>query len=89
MIEVYWGPTMVLTEKETGNQESFGTIEKAHHWLRRKWPVADRASAVALAQVEAAMECMAPVQNARSAFEGAAFTAGFQVSSQGHPPIFP
>jgi hypothetical protein len=87
MIEIYWGPAMVLIETETGNQESFGTIEKAHHWLRRKWPVADRASEVALEQVEAAMECMASVQDARSAFEGAAFTAGFQVGAQGGQSI--
>lgn len=89
MIEIYWGPTMVLIETETGNQESFGTIEKAHHWLSRKWPIADHASEVALEQVEAAMECMASVQDARSAFEGAAFTAGFQVGAQAGQPISP
>jgi len=86
MIEIFWGPTLVLTDAETGKQESFGTIEKAHHWLDRKWPVSDRASEVALTQVEAAMECMATVQEARSAFKGAAFTAGFHIGADGGQP---
>ncbi|GAB5434842.1 DUF982 domain-containing protein [Rhodobacteraceae bacterium R_SAG7] len=87
MIEIFWGPKMVLTEIETGTQEAFGTIEKAHHWLSRKWPVADSAARAALAQVEAAMECMGSVQDARSAFQDAACSAGFHIADQSAQPL--
>lgn len=60
-----------------GETTKITTIEQAHYWLKRKWPVADRAHEDALCQVEAAMDCLVPMTSARQAFLSAAGTAGF------------
>jgi hypothetical protein len=77
MMEIQWGQPVVLITPHDGEAERFGTIEKARYWLRRKWPVSDKARNTALRQVEAAMDCMQPVEEARNAFLVAALSAGF------------
>jgi hypothetical protein len=77
MIEVQWGTPIALHTHDENDFERFSTIEKARHWLRRKWPVADDARQVALEKIEAAMECMSPVTEARRAFVVAATSAGY------------
>ncbi|MDN3714277.1 DUF982 domain-containing protein [Paracoccus cavernae] len=52
-------------------------MEKVKYWLQKRWPIADEARSSALKQVEAAMDCVAPVEMARRAFVTAAITAGF------------
>ena len=61
-----------------GDTQQFTTIEQAKFWLRKKWPVADRAREQALAQIDAAMHCLVSVGTARRAFLRAAQTAGFK-----------
>ncbi|WP_236638066.1 DUF982 domain-containing protein [Mangrovicoccus ximenensis] len=75
-MEIYWGEPMSLTEPAGGSRIRISTIEQAQYWLRRKWPVSDVARQRAIGQLDAAMECMCPVGNARSAFLSAARTAG-------------
>lgn len=77
MIEIQWGTPITLYTPDDGAVERFSTIEKAHHWLRRKWPVVDDARQAALEKIEAAMDCMSSVQDARNAFAVAAVAAGF------------
>ncbi|MEI4486380.1 DUF982 domain-containing protein [Frigidibacter sp. MR17.14] len=77
MMEVQWGLPLNLHQPLEGEPERFSTIEKARYWLRRRWPVSDTARKVALEKVEAAMECMSPVEDARRAFCVAALSAGF------------
>ncbi|OOY11646.1 hypothetical protein BMG00_11100 [Thioclava marina] len=77
MIEIYWGQPISLVVSPEGDVKNFSTIEQAHYWLRRKWPVADAALDHAIERVEAAMDCMGTVGDARAAFLGAANTAGF------------
>ncbi|WP_371685634.1 DUF982 domain-containing protein [Tropicimonas sp. IMCC6043] len=76
-MEIQWGQPVVLIAPKDGNIEHICTIEKARYWLRRKWPVSDGARTTALAQVESAMDCMSPVEDARRAFLVAATSAGF------------
>ncbi|MDF0598383.1 DUF982 domain-containing protein [Psychromarinibacter halotolerans] len=83
MIEVHWGQPVVLLTPHAGDAERFGTIEKARYWLRRKWPVSDSARRSAIAKVEAAMECLSPVEDARQAFLAAALSAGFVPAAAG------
>ncbi|WP_238321327.1 MULTISPECIES: DUF982 domain-containing protein [Thioclava] len=77
LIEIYWGQPISLVVSPEGDVKNFSTIEQAHYWLRRKWPVADAALDHAIERVEAAMDCMGTVGDARAAFLGAANTAGF------------
>lgn len=77
MIEIYWGAPVALQEPQGGDVERFSTIEKARYWLRRRWPVTDRAQQTALVKIESAMDCMGPVEEARHAFLIAALSAGF------------
>lgn len=77
MIETHWGTPLSFVVSPEGDIQKFSTIEQARYWLRRKWPVADAARLQALAHVEAAMDCLAPVGAARAAFRAAAGTAGF------------
>jgi len=67
--------------------QKFTTIEQARYWLRRKWPISDDARQRALGKLEAAMECMLPVDDARKAFLSAARTAGFVAQIQPRRPI--
>lgn len=78
MMEIQWGQPVVLINAHDGEIEHFSTIEKVRYWLRRKWPVADTARDTALSQVEAAMDCMNTVEDARRAFASAALSAGFR-----------
>ncbi|WP_240497719.1 DUF982 domain-containing protein [Thioclava sp. F34-6] len=77
LIEIYWGKPISLVVSPKGDVKSFSTIEQVHYWLRKKWPVSDLAQSRAIDRVEAAMECLGTVADARSAFLGAATTAGF------------
>ncbi|GGG67165.1 hypothetical protein GCM10011415_12600 [Salipiger pallidus] len=77
MMEIHWGEPIALVTPEGDDIERFSTIEKARYWLRRRWPVSGRMRDRALAQVESAMDCMSPVEDARSAFIHAARQAGF------------
>lgn len=77
MIEIYWGEPMSLVISPEGDVKKFSTIEQAQYWLRKKWPVADAARLHALGRLEAAMDCLGSVGEARHAFLGAARSAGF------------
>lgn len=77
MIEIHWGHQMTLITPHDGAVIRISTIEKARYWLKSKWPAADAASVLALAKIEAAMDCLIPVEDARRAFLTAATTAGF------------
>lgn len=81
MMEIQWGQPVALVQPHDGEVERFSTIEKVRYWLRRRWPVSDTARTTALAKVEAAMECMTPVEEARHAFLVAALSAGFVPAS--------
>ncbi|CAM3239475.1 Protein of unknown function [Paracoccus aminovorans] len=78
MIEIHWGEPLSFVVSPGGEVQRFGTIEKARYWLRRKWPVSDGARGRALNEVEAAMNCMVPVGQARRSFIAAAKSAGFR-----------
>jgi hypothetical protein len=82
MIEVYWGSPLTLVVSEDGETKKFTTIEQAHYWLRKKWPVTDRARDSAVERIDAAMNCMTTVGAARKAFIAAAITAGFTPDHQ-------
>ena len=77
MIEIQWGVPITLYPAHNGVAERFSTIEKARHWLRRNWRIADDARQAALEKIDSAMDCMSPVKEARSAFVAAALSAGF------------
>ncbi|MBT9386324.1 DUF982 domain-containing protein [Pseudooceanicola sp. CBS1P-1] len=77
MMDIPWGEPFALIDSKGNDVARVGTIETAHHWLRRKWPVADGAQKKALLRVEAAMDCMGSVDEARQAFLLAARSAGF------------
>lgn len=68
-------PPITRSPAHDGVAERFSTIEKARHWLRRKWPVLDDARQAALEKVESAMDCRSPVEEARSAFVAATDTS--------------
>lgn len=80
MIEIYWGEPLSLVSPD-GEHHTFSTFEKARYRLRRKWPVADKASHDALCQIDAAMDCMIPADFARTAFVAAARSAGFSTTN--------
>lgn len=61
-----------------GRVRKISTIEQAHYWLQKAWPVSDRNRDIAVEQINAAMECLVPVSAAREAFLEAVGTAGFQ-----------
>lgn len=88
MIEIYWGEPLSLVSPD-GEQEEFSTFEKARYWLRRKWPVADRARQDALNEIEAALDCLTPAARARRAFDAAARSAGFVVGEPGRSALRP
>ncbi|ARC37560.1 DUF982 domain-containing protein [Paracoccus yeei] len=75
MFEIYWGKPFSLTLRD-GTTQDISTAEQARHWLKRKWPTGDSTRQAALAQIEAAMECLVPVAAARQAFATAARNAG-------------
>lgn len=77
MIEIQWGTPIALYPPHNDVAERFCTIEKARHWLHRKWPVADDTRQAALEKIDSAMDCMCPVKDARIAFVVAALSAGF------------
>ncbi|OOY18315.1 hypothetical protein BMI85_00340 [Thioclava sp. DLFJ4-1] len=86
LIEIYWGKPISLVVSPDGDVKTFSTIEQVHYWLREKWPVNDTAQIRAIDRVEAAMECLGTVGDARSAFLGAATTAGFSpFETMDHP----
>lgn len=78
MIEINWGSPLSFVVSRTGDIQKFSTIEQAHYWLSKKWPVADRERDSAIEQIDAAMHCLATVGAAREAFSLAATTAGFK-----------
>lgn len=82
MMEIQWGQPMTLVAPQDGTIERFSTIEKARHWLKRKWPIADITRDTALARIDAAMDCMSPVEDARHAFLVAALCAGYRPERQ-------
>ncbi|WP_425075091.1 DUF982 domain-containing protein [Sagittula sp. S175] len=77
MFEIQLGAPITLYSAHNGVAERFSTIEKARHWLRRNWPIADDARQAALEKTDSAMDCMSPVKEARRAFVAAALSAGF------------
>ncbi|WP_271952209.1 DUF982 domain-containing protein [Ruegeria faecimaris] len=83
MIETHWGDPITLVLSPEGGSQKFSTIEQASYWLRKKWPVANQDRNIALAQIDAAMHCLAPVGAARKAFILAAKTAGFKQDQAG------
>lgn len=83
MIETHWGDPITLVLSPEGGTQKFSTIEQASYWLRKKWPVANQDRNFALAQIDAAMHCLAPVGSARKAFISAAKTAGFKLDHAG------
>jgi len=80
MMEIYWGTPMVLECPQAGTRQKVTTIEEAQYCLQKGWPHAGPARDSALAEVEAAMVCMRPVEVARAAFLHAALTAGYRTS---------
>lgn len=90
LIETSWGTPLSIIVSPSGDTKKITTTEQARHWLKKKWPVADAAHDRAIRQIEAAMECMAPVGAARQAFTLAARTAGLlpdRHSPPGHAPL--
>jgi len=85
LIEIYWGEPMSLVISPEGDVQKFSTIEQAQYWLCKKWPVADAARQHALGRLEAAMDCLVSVSEARQAFLNAARSAGFVL--QGRPDL--
>ena len=82
MIETHWGDPITLVLSPEGGIQKFSTIEQASYWLRKKWPVANQDRIFALAQIDAAMHCLAPAGAARTSFISAAKTAGFNRTTQ-------
>ncbi|WP_323786440.1 DUF982 domain-containing protein [Thalassovita sp.] len=68
---------MIVVVSPEGDTQNINTIEQAHYWLRKKWPVADGKRDLALNHIDAAMNCLGTVDAARTAFHSAAKTAGF------------
>ena len=81
MIEIDWGKPLHFVVTETGDIQTFSSLEQARHWLRRKWPVADDNRARALARIDEARHCVSSVGTARRAFVSAARSAGFRAAS--------
>jgi hypothetical protein len=69
---------MTLFMSPEGDTQKITTIEQAHYWLRKRWPVTDNKRDLALKQIDAAMNCLVPVGAARNAFRSAAKSAGFK-----------
>ncbi|WP_264212611.1 DUF982 domain-containing protein [Leisingera thetidis] len=78
LIEISWGTPITIFLPSEGRTRKITTIEQAHFWLQRAWPVSDRSRDVALEKIDAVMDCLAPVGAARAAFLTAVGTAGFQ-----------
>ena len=77
MMDIPWGEPFALIDTNGHSVARVGTIETAHHWLRRKWPTSDATHRKALDRIEDAMDCMGSVVEARQAFIVAARSAGF------------
>lgn len=77
-MEINWGNPMTFVVSPEGKTKKFTTIEQACYWLREKWPVADQKRDFALAQIDAAMNCLVTVRAARNSFLMAAKSAGFK-----------
>ncbi|QDI74921.1 MULTISPECIES: DUF982 domain-containing protein [Leisingera] len=69
---------MTIFLPSEGRTQKITTIEQAHFWLQKAWPVSDRNRDVAIEKIDAVMDCLAPVGAARDAFLSAVNTAGFQ-----------
>jgi hypothetical protein len=82
LIEITWGSPMTIFLPSEGRTKKITTIEQAHHVLKKAWPVSDRRRDQALEQIDAVMDCLAPVDAARAAFLAAVKTAGLQAE---HP----
>ncbi|WP_083194075.1 DUF982 domain-containing protein [Leisingera sp. JC1] len=70
---------MTIFLPSEGRTRKISTIEQAHFWLQKAWPVSDHNRDVALEKIDAAMDCLTPVCVARAAFVSAVGTAGYQV----------
>lgn len=70
---------MTFVVSAQGDTQEFTTIEQARHWLRCKWPIFNKDRDLALAQVDAAMQCLTTVSAARRAFLSATKTADFKL----------
>ncbi|AHD01713.1 hypothetical protein METH_14300 [Leisingera methylohalidivorans DSM 14336] len=81
MIEISWGTPMTIFLPSEGRTQKITTIEQAHFWLQRAWPVSDRNRNIAIEKIDAVMDCLAPVGTARAAFLSAVDTAGYQMDS--------
>jgi hypothetical protein len=77
LIEIFWGEPLAFVVSADGDVQRFTTIEQARYWLRKRWPVQDKAHQSALHKINAAMDCIGSVGSARRAFISAARTAGF------------
>ena len=82
-MEIVWGKPMTFVVSPDGKTKKFTTIEQACYWLRKKWPVADHERDRALAQIDAAMNCLTTVRAARGSFLAAAKSAGFKQAHAG------
>jgi hypothetical protein len=69
---------MTIFLPSEGRTKKITTIEQAHHWLKKAWPVSDHRRDLALEQIAAVMDCLAPVDAARMAFLAAVETAGLK-----------
>ncbi|UWQ73945.1 MULTISPECIES: DUF982 domain-containing protein [unclassified Leisingera] len=68
---------MTIFLPSEGRTQKISTIEQAHFWLQKAWPVSDQNRNIALEKIDAVMDCLAPVDAARAAFLSAVDTAGF------------
>ncbi|MBQ4826774.1 DUF982 domain-containing protein [Leisingera sp. HS039] len=73
---------MTIFLPSEGRTQKISTIEQAHFWLQKAWPVSDRNRNIALEKIDAVMDCLAPVGAARAALLSAVDTAGFQTDSR-------
>ncbi|WP_370205993.1 DUF982 domain-containing protein [Pararhodobacter marinus] len=79
MIDIFWGEPLFLVSRN-GESQSFRTLEKAQHWLQRRWPTNDETRRIALDSIDAALDCLVSPKAARDAFVAAAVAAGFCVT---------
>ncbi|WP_354002453.1 DUF982 domain-containing protein [Pseudogemmobacter faecipullorum] len=77
MIETDWGKPLHIAVTPAGDIRKISTIEQARYWLRKDWPVQDKARQRALERIDSAMHCLSDAASARLAFMAAATTAGF------------
>ncbi|MEY8801773.1 DUF982 domain-containing protein [Leisingera sp. XS_AS12] len=70
---------MTIFLPSEGRTRKISTLEQAHVWLQKAWPVSDKHRDVALEKIDAAMDCLVGVTAARAAFVSAVGTAGYRV----------